>query len=314
MTIASPFELANIDGTNGTVIQGVSGSSSFAYDVSSIGDINRDGIDDFVIGEEENNRAYVIFGNANGIPNNLNVNALGRNGYRIIGPVDSDLGEEAAGVRGDVNQDGFNDFVVGASNADSAYVIFGGTTTADLSVVNSNNNRFIKIQGIAGDQFGYSVGGAGDFNGDGVSDVVIGAPGPFDGDGSVFILYGGANFPTEELDLNVANSLNVTNGLRIDNDVTTDGLPGFGLDVDSAGNFDGIGPNDIIVSDPGANSFEGNVFIISGDNNSTSETRNLSEFSFLRVDGVVPDFAGVSVSRTGNVGGSSNDDVIIGAP
>ncbi|WP_144052179.1 calcium-binding protein, partial [Gloeocapsa sp. PCC 73106] len=53
---------------------------------------------------------------------------------------------------------------------------------------------------------------------------------------------------------------------------------------------------------------------ISGDNNSTSETRNLSEFSFLRVDGVVPDFAGVSVSRTGNVGGSSNDDVIIGAP
>ncbi|ELR97740.1 integrin alpha [Gloeocapsa sp. PCC 73106] len=93
MAIASPFELANIDGTNGTVLQGVSASETFGYDLSSIGDINNDGRDDFVIGDDVNNRAYVIFGNANGIPNNLNINALGPNGYRIIGPVGGDLGK-----------------------------------------------------------------------------------------------------------------------------------------------------------------------------------------------------------------------------
>ncbi|ELR99318.1 hypothetical protein [Gloeocapsa sp. PCC 73106] len=86
MAIASPFELADINGTNGTVIQGVSGSSNFALDVSGVGDINRDGRDDFVLTEKSLSRAYVFFGNANGIPNNLNVNALGANGYRIIGP------------------------------------------------------------------------------------------------------------------------------------------------------------------------------------------------------------------------------------
>ncbi|ELR98596.1 FG-GAP repeat protein [Gloeocapsa sp. PCC 73106] len=309
MTIVSPFELANIDGINGTVVQGVSAASIFADDLSNIGDINSDGIDDFVIAEENNNRAYVILGNANGIPNNLNVNALNPNGYRIIGP--SGFSEDVAGVGGDVNQDGFNDFIVGADDSNSAYVIFGGTTIADLSVSSTNNSRFIKIQGIAGEDFGQSVGGAGDFNGDGVSDVVIGAPGANGDNGAVFIIYGGANFPTEELNVGNTTEFNVTNGLRINNNLITDAE--FGTDVASAGNFDGVGGDDLIVGAPVASTNDGTAFIISSDNNSSSTPRNLSTFSFLRVDGTSNELLGESVSGTGNVGGSSNDDVIIGA-
>src|SRR4029077_14696085 len=82
------------------------------------------------------------------------------------------LGAAVAGA-GDVNGDGFADFIVGAlhgnGNTGNAYIYFGGASP--------NNVADVILTGAAvGDQFRFSVSGAGDINHDGFADVIVGAP------------------------------------------------------------------------------------------------------------------------------------------
>ena len=122
------------------------------------------------------------------MPTNFSVSGLtGANGFRVDGVAAGDAAGYSVQSAGDVNGDGYDDIIVGAPFADAhgvdsgaAYVIFGqaGGFAADVNLTMLNGTNGFKLSGIAaGDHAGGAVAGAGDFNGDGYADVLIGADG-----------------------------------------------------------------------------------------------------------------------------------------
>ncbi len=207
--LSHPFNLIDINGENGFVIIGENADDFLGYSVSSAGDVNKDGIDDLIIGayraESDAGKSYVIFGSdeENGLPHPFNlIDINGENGFVINGENDGDESGRTVSSAGDVNGDGVDDLIIGAYKADSdgrpntgkSYVVYGSKiefpSQLNLSTLDDENGFVINGK-KNGDGLGRSVSSAGDFNNDGVSDMIIGAPNnKCDNSGKSYVIFG----------------------------------------------------------------------------------------------------------------------------
>ena len=193
----APLDLATIDagGSGGFVINGSIDMSD--GNVAGVGDVNGDGLADLMIGlphdgttasGAEAGRSYVIFGKSSTTTVNLTTIAAGNGGFVMTGEQGGDLSGWSVAAAGDVNGDGLADMIIGAPgavpdpdagiDAGISYVVFGrsATTAVDLADVALGKGGFAINSGNAGELSGSSVAAAGDLNGDGLADLLIGAP------------------------------------------------------------------------------------------------------------------------------------------
>ncbi|MBA5249770.1 MAG: hypothetical protein FE834_09645, partial [Gammaproteobacteria bacterium] len=174
----------NVEINRGFVINGEVANDYSGQSVSFAGDVNGDGLDDLIIGAYNANlqkgRSYVVFGKTDTNAINLSdiASASGTGGFAINGEKANDFSGISVSSAGDVNGDGLDDLIVGASSSDSrkgkSYVVFGKTngTTINLSdIASASGIGGFVINGEAANDFsGRSVSSAGDVNGDGLDD------------------------------------------------------------------------------------------------------------------------------------------------
>lgn len=334
----TPLELSDLDGTNGFTIPGIDPNDGAGAAVSGLGDINDDGIDDFIIGASTANpnniasgESYVIFGRSQNFPSSLDLTALdGSDGFVVNGIDLFDQSGVSVSGLGDVNDDGVDDLLIGAffaspngnSLSGESYVVFGrsaGTSfpaTLELSDLDGSNG--IMIHGIAvNDLSGGAVSGLGDINDDGIDDLLIGANGANNGSGhgASYIVFGRPNSDpfTSPLDL---STLDGTDGVVL-NGIAADDLSGGA--VSGLGDVNGDGIDDLLIGANGANSFTGESYVVFGRPNSSPFTSPIMLSSLDGSNGFViqgiaeGDQAGIAVSGLSDFNNDGINDLLIGA-
>jgi hypothetical protein len=162
--------------------------------------VNGDGLTDLIVGATaggtDAGRSYVVFGKTSGTAIDLLAVATGSGGGFVInGQAASDRSGYSVASAGDVNGDGLADLIVGALGASpryyyapggweasvgaagKSYVVFGktGVSAVELSAVEAASGGFVILGRTTGDGSGESVASAGDVNGDGLADLIVGA-------------------------------------------------------------------------------------------------------------------------------------------
>jgi hypothetical protein len=337
------IDLTSLTPAQGFIIQGDANGDRAGHSVASAGDINNDGFDDIIVGailgetsnvapEGDNGEAWIIFGKAGTFGT---IDGLGRrsfdltgltaaDGFRITGDLMDDRLGCSVSSAGDVNNDGFDDIIIGARSADNggtdagaAYVVFGkvgGFANIDLTAF-SPADGFI-IQGDATlDRAGFSVSSAGDINGDGIDDMVVGAiysnAGASDS-GAAYVIFGKAT-GLANIDL---SSIAPGDGFTILGDAAND-IAGY--DVAGAGDINGDGFDDLVVGvtlgdDNGNAAGEAYVIYGSAGGFSTIDLGTLTASQGFIIRGAKPgDNLGSGVAAAGDVNHDGFDDLIVGA-
>ena len=268
--------------------------SNFGVAVASIGNFNGDGFDDVAIADWRSGHISVVFGRPDGGEGG---------GFDIEG---GSLFNVDLASAGDVNGDGLDDLLIGLPQGNSAYVIFGkreGNADIDLSDLSASDG--FRIQGDY-DQSIVSVDSAGDVNGDGYDDVLIGSPDKAlnpDEHGAAYVVFGKeGGFGTVDLE-----NLAPGEGFALEGD----GNASIARTVSSAGDINGDGYGDIAIAARG-----GRIYVVFGRSGGFGGI-DLSAMAPSEGFEIKHDFDGVradGIASAGDINGDGYDDLLIGRP
>lgn len=290
---------AGLSPTYAWMIQGGGFDESLGWSIASAGDVNKDGYADVIIGapwasypEGHEGRVYVFYGSASGLKTTADWTAESNVPW-------SDFGQSVASA-GDVNGDGFDDAIIGHGNMSNpesgegrAYVYLGSATgLSAMPAWKYENNR-------AGTALGESVASAGDVNGDGFSDVIVGGfrySNPDEREGVAYLFMGSASGPS------------LTPNWQAEGNQA---YAEYGQSVASAGDVNKDGFDDVLVGAPwyshGENN-EGRAFLYYG-----SASGLLPSPVYTTESNQERANLGYSVACAGDVNGDGIADIIVGA-
>ncbi|MBO6703743.1 MAG: DUF4347 domain-containing protein [Pseudomonadales bacterium] len=355
-------DITNGDGSDGTTFNGAAATDQAGFTVTSLGDINGDGYDDLAIAavtESTNGTyagaTYVVFGTPNGIGATFELSSLddgdGTDGFVLRGIDEGDLSGRAVSG-GDVNGDGLADIIIGAVNADpngdksgEVYVIFGQSDFSSILSTAPGDSGVFELSELAGgdgtagfvingvalnDKTGRWLDYAGDVNGDGLGDILIGAPGANAYAGETYLVYGKTDFTplfgtTPGVDSGVFELSQLT-------DVAATGADGTVFNGASAGDnsgnfvagngdFNGDGLRDIVIGAyyagySGYNTATGATYVIYGDTSGFGAEVNLADLDGtdgFELVGAAGDYSGKSLDLF-DFNGDGFDDLVTTAP
>lgn len=331
---AAELPLKDLDGTDGFVLRGES-NSDYASVVSDAGDINGDGFDDLIIGAigadpngNSSGTSYVVFGRAGEFDAAFELASLdGNNGFKIKGEAAGDRSGTAVSSAGDINGDGFADVIIAAGQLlgsnplfhkpGLSYVVFGkaGNFTSSMELSDLDGSNGFRIQGSRnGDKAGAAVSSAGDFNGDGFDDLLIGAPkAAFTNNntetGIAYLLMGKSSGFQPTLVLEPPNQNFGHMFLGVGNGDYAGGA------ISGAGDVNGDGLDDVLIGAPSADSSGNNAgtsYLVTGKQRNSGLTARLSSLGASIHGEVAGDKSGHSVSGAGDVNGDGVEDIIVG--
>jgi hypothetical protein len=275
--------------------------STFGISVGTAGDVNGDGYDDVIVGDSSFNngefdegRAFLYLGSPSGPQPSPAWTAEGDQNSAYFG--------YSVGTAGDVSADGYDDVIIGAYGYDNGF----GRAREGRAVVYLGSHvgleatpSWIAKGGRLDGYFGMSVASAGDVDGDGFDDVIVGDPAYTNGqtgEGAAFVYAGSPSGP----------SLSATWTAESDQRAA-----GFGRAVSTAGDVNGDGFDDVVV---GAGDFEdgqrleGAAFAYLGSPSGLATT-----FAWSAESNRQKARFGAAVSSAGDIDGDGFDDVLIGA-
>ncbi|MBK9402909.1 MAG: FG-GAP repeat protein [Ignavibacteria bacterium] len=343
------YNLNDIDGNNiyessdshdSLIIYGQESAGYLGMSVSNAGDVNRDGYSDVIVGAPGwggmIGKSRIFFGGP--YMDNIADVILSGDAGEIFGYPGSSAG--------DVNGDGFDDVVIGASGniVDRVYIYYGGFNMDNIP------DKIFEVNDV-NINFGRSVSSAGDVNGDGYSDVIVGGTGKYNSGvvGRSYIYFGGLDMDNladiimtgEMQDKYFGNSVSTAGDVNMDgysdvivgdfeyngvgrayiyyggynmNNTADVIMTGelqdsyFGGSISTAGDINNDGYSDVIVGSVGYNNLTGRAYVFYGGVN----MNNVPDI-ILTGDSINYEF-GSSVSKAGDINGDGFSDIIVSAP